>query len=228
MNKTNKLISFCAIVGAIGTICQIGEYVIRMRAEAPSITMSGRFCHLLTQENFRDVLRSLYDAWPFMKIVENDFANTADERSKLRERFCDESEFRLFKLVIQNKHNVPVSVSEFNVRDLSVSLSNTNLTVRNRQLFVAFGEKRIWETSPIIYLGPHESRQLEIVVSFIAIDWELDGTKINSRPAMSVAEWRAKRFSQAVFKSLRFAVRDNLGKEYSSNLIPIHDHVVAE
>ena len=64
--------------------------------------MTGRFCHVLTQEGFRDVLNALYDSWPLMAVQEREFKASTNILATFREHFYDGSEFRLFRLVIQS------------------------------------------------------------------------------------------------------------------------------
>jgi len=231
-NRSDKVTTALAVVGTFialaAFVWQIWEHRARARAESPSVALTGRFCHVLTQEQFRDVLNALYDSWPLMSIQEREFRTSTNILATLREQFCDGSEFRLFRVVIQSTHNVPASLSDLRVRDLRVKSSNTNLIVRSVQVFGATGEKGAWETYPIVNLGPHETRQVDVVVSFLAVDQVADGTEQSKRPQMSVAEWRGARFSQTEFQSVRFAIRDNIGREYLSNVIPIHDNMVAE
>ena len=138
----------------------------------------------------------------------------------LLDTFVNTTEFRLFKLIIRNTHNVPVSLSDLRVDDLVIASTDRNLIVKAVQGFAKVAEGG-WDTSPILHLRPYESIAVQVVVGFIAVDQD-------AGHGLSVAERRRQRFAQAQIRSLRFRMRDNIGKDHASEVIPIWDHVVTE
>jgi hypothetical protein len=228
-NRTDKITAAVAVVGLLlALVSFVWQSWDRTKAEASAVEMTGRFCQVLDQERSRDVLNALYESWPLMAIQKREFRNSTNVLATLRNQFCDGSEYRLFNVTIRNNKNVPVSLGGLGVRDLCIKSSNSNLFVRSMEVFAATGANGDWETDPIICLGPRETRQVDVVVSFMAVDRVEDGMTRGARPPMSVAQWRSGRFSQADFQSLRFAFRDNAGNEHLSNVIPVNDKSVAK
>lgn len=174
---------------------------------------------MLTPEDYSDVLNALYDSSTLMAYLDREMKTS----HFLLDTFVNTSEFRLFKLIIRNTHNVPVSLSDLRVDDLVIASTNRNLIVKAIQGFAKVADGG-WDTSPILHLRPYESIAVQVVVGFIAVDQDAD----SKGHGLSVAERHGQRFAQAQIRSLRFRMRDNIGKDHASEVIPIWDHVVTE
>ena len=191
------------------------EHFVRTRIESPAVAISGQHRYVLTPEDYSDVLNTLYDSSTLMAYFDREMKTS----HFLLDTFVNTAEFRLFKLIIRNTHNVPVSLSDLRVDDLVIASTNRNLIVKAIHVFATAAEGG-WDASPILHLRPYESIAVQVVVGFIVVDQDAD----SKGHGLSVAEWRA----QAQIGSLRFRMRDNIGKDHASEVIPIWDHVVTE
>jgi len=200
------------MVAVVAIAIPFWQHFVRTRIESPAVAISGQHRYVLTPEDYSDVLNALYDSSTMMAYLDREMKTSRF----LLDTFVNTTEFRLFKLIIRNTHNVPVSLSDLRVDDLVIASTNRNLIVKAVQGFAKVAEGG-WDTSPILHLRPYESIAVQVVVGFIAVDQD-------AGHGLSVAEQRA----QAQIRSLRFRMRDNIGKDHASEVIPIWDHVVTE
>ena len=209
-----------AVVALLVSIAMpLWDHFVRTRIESPAVAISGQHRYVLTPEDYSDVLNALYDSSTLMAYLDREMKTS----HSLLDTFVNTAEFRLFKLIVKNTHNVPVSLSDLRVDDLVIASTNRNLIVKAIHVFATAAEGG-WDTSPILHLRPYESIAVQVVVGFIAVDQDAD----SKGHGLSVAERRRQRFAQAQIRSLRFRMRDNIGKDHASEVIPIWDHVVTE
>ena len=213
IGRSRDFIDYATMMVAVVAIAiPFWQHFVRTRIESPAVAISGQHRYVLTPEDYSDVLNALYDSSTLMAYLDREMKTSRF----LLDTFVNTTEFRLFKLIIRNTHNVPVSLSDLRVDDLVIASTNRNLIVKAVQGFAKVAEGG-WDTSPILHLRPYESIAVQVVVGFIAVDQD-------AGHGLSVAEQRA----QAQIRSLRFRMRDNIGKDHASEVIPIWDHVVTE
>ena len=213
IGRSRDFIDYATMMVAVVAIAiPFWQHFVRTRIESPAVAISGQHRYVLTPEDYSDVLNALYDSSTLMAHFDREMKTS----HFLFDTFVNTAEFRLFKLIIRNTHNVPVSLSDLRVDDLVIASTNRNLIVKAVQGFAKVAEGG-WDTSPILHLRPYESIAVQVVVGFIAVDQD-------AGHGLSVAEQRA----QAQIRSLRFRMRDNIGKDHASEVIPIWDHVVTE
>lgn len=204
------LAAFAALV--ISIVMPVVEHLIRAKEESPRVAISGWQSRVLNPTENADVLNALFDASTVWRAM----GGGGDITNTLRQHFIKVCQYRLFKLKIQNLHNVPASLSEISVDRLLSGSTNTNVVIRTGQLFAVTKADGSWDTSPIINLGPYETKLVPVVVAFIGFD----GHAPSPLPGLP--------HSEIHIKSLCFRVRDNLGRETVSEVIPVREDLITD